>query len=264
MPFTTGAVYANRVYREYLRENGLFHRCFAFTYLSLQQLIDDGIAEYSFRLIKKRVSYMKNMPRDAYPLHTDTYDMFLNALRYMENIVGAIYGDDESDERMIDDHELFNFYAILLDKLSIGTKFRYKKFNVINLFAHFICISTVWNTYLSSAVSFQYCCDVNFCGLKIRDDIYVQGNDIQSYVQYCAVVLCKGIQYPWLVNSDWKRIIFEPKAWVNEKYGQEELRLIFDAYLTDLKTSEMCMEERNIQVTLYCTHPKYLQSSVML
>ena len=43
LPFTFGTVYANRVFNEYLKEHGLFHRIFAFQYKALSQLILDAM-----------------------------------------------------------------------------------------------------------------------------------------------------------------------------------------------------------------------------
>ena len=43
LPFTFGTVYINRVFNEYLKENGLFHRIFAFQYKALSQLILDAM-----------------------------------------------------------------------------------------------------------------------------------------------------------------------------------------------------------------------------
>ena len=69
LPFTFGTAYANRVFNEYLKENGLFHRVFAFTYNSLGKVMKDGMDnaeklngggfnpnKYRFRLLKVLLS----------------------------------------------------------------------------------------------------------------------------------------------------------------------------------------------------------------
>ena len=43
-PFIYGSAYSNRVYNEYLRKNGLFDRCFGFTYNGLTKLMFDAMA----------------------------------------------------------------------------------------------------------------------------------------------------------------------------------------------------------------------------
>lgn len=45
LPFMYGTVYSNRVYNEYLKKDGLFHRCFAFTYDELSRLIKDAMSD---------------------------------------------------------------------------------------------------------------------------------------------------------------------------------------------------------------------------
>ena len=52
LPFTFGSVYANRVLNEYLKENALFHRCFAFEYKELSRLITDAMTDYKFKLLR--------------------------------------------------------------------------------------------------------------------------------------------------------------------------------------------------------------------
>ena len=43
-PFVYGSAYSNRVYNEYLKKNGLFERCFAFSYNGLTKLMMDSLA----------------------------------------------------------------------------------------------------------------------------------------------------------------------------------------------------------------------------
>ena len=42
-PFMCGTVYSILVYKEYLRENELFHRCCSFTYDGLSEVIKDAM-----------------------------------------------------------------------------------------------------------------------------------------------------------------------------------------------------------------------------
>ena len=44
-PFIFGSAYANRVYNEYSKRDGLFHRVFAFQYQSLCKLIQDSMSD---------------------------------------------------------------------------------------------------------------------------------------------------------------------------------------------------------------------------
>ena len=74
LPFTYGTAHRTRAMNEYLREFGLFHRAFGFTYNGLQKLIRDSMMDapklekgknarrkredamkYRFRLFKKKV-----------------------------------------------------------------------------------------------------------------------------------------------------------------------------------------------------------------
>eukprot|EP01084_Bolivina_argentea_P011600 21683_1 len=90
LPFTFGTVQKNRIFNEYLRENGLYHRCFAFKYKELQRLIRDSMCDlqnilsgeirkekdkmkYKFRLIRKKVSVMKRLPDEIYPIYNDIW-----------------------------------------------------------------------------------------------------------------------------------------------------------------------------------------------
>ena len=77
-----GIVYANRIFNEYLKENGLYHQSFAFEYSEEQRLIKDSMEDaavltkeefsnlsdeqrnvrsmkYKHRLLRKKVQVMK-------------------------------------------------------------------------------------------------------------------------------------------------------------------------------------------------------------
>ena len=96
--FTIGPVRANRVFNEYLRQNGLYHRCFAFPYTELQRLIKDSMSDapklesgqsraiedmmrFRFRLFRKKVGVMKKLPDEVYPIYTDVWAFWVQTLK---------------------------------------------------------------------------------------------------------------------------------------------------------------------------------------
>ena len=211
LPFTFGTVYANRVYNEYFKQNGLYHRVFGFTYSGLAKLIRDSMSnalcitggkyeknKYRFRLLKKQISKMKDLPQEVYPIWKNVSNFWNYTLQFVEKYIGQYYGDDKSDTLLFEDYELKRFYDALLINCNINKKFRLKKFNIINILTHFICNATIWHSHLTSAVSFDYKIDPKFNGLKINhkktNDHHggCSTNSISNYAQYCLVVLSKG------------------------------------------------------------------------
>eukprot|EP01083_Nonionella_stella_P114516 338681_1 len=204
LPFTFGTAYVNRVFNEYLKENGLYHRAFAFTYDSLCNLITDSMSKYRFRILKKKVTPMKQLPQNIYPIYNDTFDFWVHTLKFVEEYVNQYYGDDAvAEERLRSDVAIAVFYEKLLHNCGIDTgRFRLKKFNIVNVLSHFICNGSIWNHYLSSAVSFEYKINSDFTGLKILNDSLVNvANDVVGYVEYCAVVLSKG----WSTSDHYRK-----------------------------------------------------------
>lgn len=290
LPFTFGAIYSNRIYSEYLRKHGLFHRCFAFKYNALKKLMNDSVnGTYAFKLFKKKVSYMRSLPDSVFPLSTDCNEFWLISLNLVSRSFPLIYGvfDEPSkeereraiadnneqnlpvDKLLIADKDLHAFYEILIKKLNIEQRFRLKRFNVIHLLTHFICISSLWNKHLSSAVSFEYSTDVNFSGLKIRGNNSYE-NDVQSYVQLCSVVLSKGICYASLMKDGWKNIVYSKnikwKISGNDVVNNNKLVQVYEAYLNELNAMQNHVNHnnRNRRIPLFSGHPKYLQCSIAM
>ena len=284
-PFNLGTVKANRIFNEFLRENGLYHRAFAFTYAELQRLIRDAMADapaltsgqvravedqmkYRFRLFRKKVVVMKKLPDEIYPIYTDVWDFWVATLKFVEEYINVYYGEDDKDDtKLLEDEEVGKFYAALLKNLKINEKYRLKKFNIINILTHFICNATIWNHHTNSAVSFEYSVDPDFTGLKIGGNNARQTNVIQ-YVEYCLLVLSKGWQFSNIVQPQpippkidrWYRVLLQ-----DEKLPKT--RDIFKVYFVDnLNTLTKNIEDRNdTRLAPYNgVNPRYLQSSISL
>ena len=146
LPFTLGTVYRNRVYNEYLRENGLYHRVFAFKYKELQRLIRDSMEnpptlqrgqirqpsdqmKYRFRLFRKKLAVMKRLPDEIYPLYTDSFAFWSQTLDFVQGYIEVYYNDQANDDSLLcRDKELVSFYQGILHILGINSKYRLKKF----------------------------------------------------------------------------------------------------------------------------------------
>eukprot|EP00484_Ammonia_sp_Unknown_P021957 CAMPEP_0197034918 /NCGR_PEP_ID=MMETSP1384-20130603/12845_1 /TAXON_ID=29189 /ORGANISM="Ammonia sp." /LENGTH=645 /DNA_ID=CAMNT_0042464889 /DNA_START=49 /DNA_END=1986 /DNA_ORIENTATION=- len=220
LPFTLGSVYANRVFNEYLRENGLYHRAFAFTYKALQQLIYDSMEDaplkksrveatemmkYRFLLFRKKGSVLKKLPDQVYPPGKDWYEFWYETLEFVDKYMLILYGpqpeNPDEDSRLLEDKPAAAFYAALREKLSIIEKYRFKRFNLVNVLATLMCHATAWNHHCYTAVSFEYSVDPDFTGLKIVGNNAKQ-NNVLNYVEYCAVVLSKGYRFSNLILQD--------------------------------------------------------------
>eukprot|EP01083_Nonionella_stella_P007191 20770_1 len=286
LPFTFGTAYVNCVFNEYLKENGLYHRAFAFTYDSLCSLITDSISDappltaragtrkqkdvmkYRFRIIKKKVQVMKTLPENIYPIYNDTYDFWVETLEFVEDYVDQYYGNDVevANQRLLSDREMVDFYETLLNSCGIETtRYRLKKFNITNVLSHFICNASVWNHYLSGAVSFEYKMNSDFTGLKILNDSLVNANGVVEYVEYCTVVLSKG----WsslsgfdFRDENWDKVLLDD----DKKMGNKR---IFENYF---EKAMLGIKERIVSrntgdkgiVPFNGMNPQYIRYSVML
>mmetsp|Transcript_27025 Transcript_27025/g.44346 ORF Transcript_27025/g.44346 Transcript_27025/m.44346 type:complete len:667 (+) Transcript_27025:2212-4212(+) len=201
LPFCYGTVYANRVLNEYLKEHALLHRAFAFTYHALTKLVRDAMSNapkgkssaypnrYKFKLMKLKVACMKHIPEEIYPLHDAISSFWTFTLEMVEKYVGSYYEDKKS--ALAADDELVAFYTALCRVCHVNLqKFGLSKFNLISMLTHFLLNASMWNSHLSSAVSFVYSVNPAFNGLKIHNA--ADRNSVQSWVEYCAVVLSVG------------------------------------------------------------------------
>lgn len=226
-PFTLGTVHSNRVMNEHLRENGLYHRAFAFTYEELQKLVRSSMEEatknqnreriegekYRFRLFRKKLNVMKALPDQVFPLQNDSWTFWLDTLKFVELYAQRYYGNDDRDQSKLEaDKDLLAFFNALLEEVGVGP-YSFKKFNVINVLTHFICNATIWNHQLSMAVSFEYSVDNDYVALKIVGN-GSQRTNIENYVEYCAVVLSRGWEGANLMlkesdrkTSVWRRVL---------------------------------------------------------
>eukprot|EP01083_Nonionella_stella_P007190 20769_1 len=286
LPFTFGTAYVNCVFNEYLKENGLYHRAFAFTYDSLCSLITDSISDappltaragtrkqkdvmkYRFRIIKKKVQVMKTLPENIYPIYNDTYDFWVETLEFVEDYVDQYYGNDVevANQRLLSDREMVDFYETLLNSCGIETtRYRLKKFNITNVLSHFICNASVWNHYLSGAVSFEYKMNSDFTGLKILNDSLVNANGVVEYVEYCTVVLSKG----WsslsgfdFRDENWDKVLLDD----DKKMGNKR---IFENYFEKAmlgitrRIGNRNTDDKGI-VPFNAMNPQYLRYSIML
>eukprot|EP01084_Bolivina_argentea_P076248 138168_1 len=157
LPFTFGTVYSNRLFNEYLKENGLFHRAFAFKYNELSKLIKNAMCnapplkhghqrsvvdanKYIFRLLRKKVQLFNKLPNEVYPLYMNLYNFWSRTLDFVSKYVNQYYNDDEKDDsKLFEDNEIISFYEELLKIVNLDNKYKLKKFNIINILTHFIC-----------------------------------------------------------------------------------------------------------------------------
>lgn len=290
IPFTIGTVKCNRVFNEFLRENGLYHRCFAFKYKELQRLIREAMEDapvlqkgqvraqqdrikYRFRLFRKKVQVMKKLPDEVYPLYSDLFFYWVQALDLLTGWVNTYYNNDDSnDDELIADNDAAKFYDAILKNLKIDPKYRLKKFNFINVITHFICNATIWNHQCSSAVSFVYSVDPDFTGLKIIGNNAKQNNVIQ-YAEYCLVALSKGYMIPNLrpsmltvprdpttTKSGWDRVLPQDgnetkTAGVFQKFFINGLNAV----------SQRIKDKNNNRIAPYfIVEPNFLQASIHL
>merc|ERR1719356_2117443 len=174
------------------------------------------------------------------------------------------YGEDDKDDSKLvseDEPEIRAFYDALLSNCGLdNSRFRLKKFNLINILANFICSASAWNHHLHSAVSFEYSVDPNFTGLKILGNNATQ-NNIQNYAEYCCVALSKGWQHSDLMEKDvWLRALESmPKAHQKDLSAKE-----FTAYFEgQMQTMAHKIRERNKHRTVpyNAMNPSNCQSS---
>ena len=289
LPFTLGTVKCNRVFNEFLREKGLYHRCFAFKYKELQRLIREAMQDapvlqkgqvreakdrikYRFRLFRKKVQVMKKLPDEVYPLYSDLFFYWVQALDILTGWVSNYYNEnDNDDEKLIQDKDAAAFYAAILENLKIDQKYRLKKFNFINVITHFICNATIWNHQCSSAVSFIYSVDPDFTGLKIVGNNAKQNNVIQ-YAEYCLVALSKGYMIPNIkpsmltqpndntIKTGWDRVLppdgQEPKtSAIFKKFFIDSLNAVSQRVKT---------KNQNRIAPYFIVEPAFLQASIHL
>eukprot|EP01084_Bolivina_argentea_P019279 35866_1 len=260
LPFTLGTVNANRVYNEFLRENGLYHRCFAFKYKELQRLIRESMDEaperkkgeprelkdkmkYRFRLLSKQVSVMKKLPDTVYPVHSDIRNFWTLTLAFVEEYIDVLYNaTPDNDVELQADGEAKAFYYALCDAVGIGRdRYRFKKFNIINILNDFICKASAWAHHLNMAVSFEYSMDLDFTGVKIIGNNAMQ-NNVSSYVEYCLLVLSTGWKQNNLIGHDvdWSVVLNQD----DPKFGK--MKEAFDKYFgTQLKNQSDALKSHN-------------------
>lgn len=262
-PFTLGTVQSNRVMNEYLRANGLYHRCFAFSYKELQRLIGDSMSDapklekgktrnlqdqmrFRFRLFRKKVGVMKKLPDEVYPIYTDVWDFWVQTLKFVEYFIEVFYNKNDADDSLLEkDGELFAFYEGVLANLGVAkNKYRYKKFNVINLLTHFMSGASIWDTHLNGACSFEYSIDPDFTGLKIVGNNAKQ-NNIPQYIEYCALALSKGWQMPNFMLKGWENVLRGGNANINNQQLKETTKLFQDYFGGTLKSMSESIADRN-------------------
>jgi len=295
LPFTYGTVRRGRAMNEYLREFGLYHTAFAFTYSELQRLIRDSVMDapkldsskgqraamdamkYRWRLFKKRISVNANLQDEIYPFFSDSNDFWSHTLQFVGDYMEPFYGMDDS--KIMADSDVQKFYAALQENLQISTQFRLKKFNVVNILTHFIYGATIWNSHLNTAVSFELSVDPDFTGLKILGNNAMQ-NNVQNYVEYCCVALSKGWHESDLMkvddfleddfsDDDVGDVSVWAKVLVDQRYPQKaaDLTKTFNEYFTDkLRDVVKTIKARNLKriVPSRALNPQFSQSSARL
>ena len=152
------------------------------------------------------------------------------------------YNDNDTDNSLlIADGELSAFYEAVMQNLGVEKgKYRYKKFNVINLLTHFISGASIWDTHLNGAVSFEYSIDPDFTGLKIVGNAAKQ-NNIPNYVEYCLVALSKGWQAANFREKGWEQVLL-----TDDKQRLAQTRKIFGEYFSGaLDAMTKIIEDQN-------------------
>merc|ERR1719334_1522991 len=168
LPFTYGAVQRGRAMNEYLREFGLYHRAFAFTYSELQRLIRDAMSDapdpkqgqvtrkpvdqmrYRWKLFKKKIKLTKQLVDQIHGLYTDGYDFWTNTFNFVTKFTQAYYGSNPQDSSKLEsDQYIQDFYAELMANWKFPSKFRLKKYNLVHILTHWISLTTVWNNHLN-------------------------------------------------------------------------------------------------------------------
>ena len=132
-PFTLGTVRCNRVFNEFLRENGLYHRAFGFKYTELQRLIRESMSDapilqsgqvrdakdrmkYRFRLFRKKVQVMKKLPDEIYPVFADLWAFWIQALDLVEHYQELYYNKDEKDDSLLESDTAVQFLCRVIKK----------------------------------------------------------------------------------------------------------------------------------------------------
>eukprot|EP01083_Nonionella_stella_P103636 296154_1 len=288
IPFTYGTVYANCMYNEHLKKNGLFHRVFAFTYDGLSKLIKDSMADapprreprddmkYRWKFTRKKACPVKkNSDLDLktfspyYPLYADVLSFWDDTLEFVAAYIASYYNDNDKDDHMLTgDKELVDFYDALLTYSGITTKFKLSKFNITNTLTQFICNGSIWNRYLSGAVSFQYVVDPAFVGLKIDKTAHINSNSTQNYIEYVCAVLssgwnlmhCQGYNVLHATNRrnqdiKWKHVLLDDSK--KKKNGK-----VFDKYFN--KISKRKNGKNQTMVPYITGNRQCLSTSIMV
>lgn len=250
-------------------------------------------------ITQKRVQHLKQLPEEICPIYSNISNYWTYTLSFVEQYINGYYeeefnsNDEYDDEDQVDkllaDKELNAFYEKSKKYFNIASKFRYKKFNIINLLAHFICNATIWDNHLKSCVSFNYSIDPDFTGLKIID---VKGgskrNTIQTFAEYCLCVLSQGWNMmkfdgsnngtfenneklkqkmketsggtQFIYDIPWSDVVLDDdKIFENKK--------IFNEYFKDNMEEiiKQCEKLNKTSIAPYnAMNPKYLSSSAML
>ena len=182
IPFTFGMVYQNRVYNEYLKENGLFHRIFAFEYDELQRLIkdfiDNGVYVNMRRLTEKDLKW--NQCKYFLQHYLGDGGQIRYAFKSSIKIANVhIVFENEDGNVMNDEH---------------GNMHKVNVNNFMHLISVYIYLLNNWCDEMMECVSFNKSINPKYVGLKINGKLS-NGNDIQSYAEYCLLNLCKGYKY---------------------------------------------------------------------
>eukprot|EP01084_Bolivina_argentea_P233167 392782_1 len=277
LPFTIGTTFENCKLNSHLHKNGMYHRVFAFKYQQLQRLIRDSISyapilrkgemhtienkmKYEFRLLKVKLMVLKKLPDEIFPIYADFLYFWIQTLNFVEEYISLYYNDDDADDSVFEnDTELVAFYDQLSKHLGIPTKYRLKKFNIINILTHFICNSTIWDHHLNTSISFELSMDIDFTGLKIIGN-NAADNNINNYVEYCLIVLSKQRNFDAVKFMDTKWNLVLRLDDNNSKASD-----IFNKYFEDsLKLVQDRIEQRNKKriVPYNGCNPKYIYSNL--
>ena len=252
---------------------------------------------------QKKIQWMKEMPEEVCPIYKNVSTFWGYTLSFVDKYFSGYYDDENPDEvdKLFADHELKHFYEKALKYFNIASKFRFKKFNIVNLLAHFICNATIWDSHLSASISFDYSINPGFVGLKIIKDIKggMNQNTIQTYAEYCLTVLCKGWNLTAydggnnITDEDLEKITGQKRTkkvssayqkmtdddpdyfekntiWSNVALIDEQLkknRQILNEYFKDNRSiiSKECDKVNKTCIAPYHSmNPKYFSASVML
>lgn len=266
-PFLYGTISANNHFVELVKKYGIYHRCFGFKYPAFCQLLQDSMKSYKFKILKKRFKKCASIDENIYPAHSD-FNSFWNVIQeFVTKYMSIYYGEqpyDESDDELLKtDQELNNFYFQIVKLLGIDRKYRFKRFNIIMLITHFICVVSIYNKHLNEAISFDGIFKAklfypkesysyqNYAGCAIRDirkntKLNCAENDILSFTEFMLIILNNGNKEKnFDLEKIWASVLLKDNDDEKIMKCREEARKLYKTCQKNLVNLEYQIEQKN-------------------